>query len=150
MVLLENITSRSSVCFLIFNPFVPNALFIYPQDLTVFWCFQGLEKGCIGNEWVKINQFKSSHQRCSVKKGVKACNFIKERLQHKCFPVKFGKFLRTIILKKICERLLPLIITFVINFEQAGVWFYIKFIYKVIINNISSEAVKKETFVSSS
>ena len=24
-----------------------------PENLTVFWCFQGGEKGCIGNEWVK-------------------------------------------------------------------------------------------------
>ena len=21
----------------------------------VFWCFQGVEKGCIGNEWVKLD-----------------------------------------------------------------------------------------------
>ena len=40
------------------NPFVPNALFPYPLKksghLTVFWCFQGLEKGCIENKCVKI------------------------------------------------------------------------------------------------
>ena len=34
-------------------------------------------------------------------------NFVKKRLQHNCFPVKFGKFLRTPILRNICERLLP-------------------------------------------
>ena len=67
---------------------------------------------------------RSSHWRCSVKKvflkicevsqknicvgvsGHQACNFIKKRLQHMCFPVKFHKFLRTPILKNICERLL--------------------------------------------
>ena len=38
--------------------------------------------------------------------GLKAWNFIKNRLQHSCFPVKFAKFLRTPILKNICERLL--------------------------------------------
>ena len=27
--------------------------------------------------------------------GLKACNFVKKRLQHRCFPVKFAKFLRT-------------------------------------------------------
>ena len=32
------------------NPYVPNALFLY--YLTVFWYFQEIEKGCIGNEWV--------------------------------------------------------------------------------------------------
>ena len=31
------------------NPFVPNAPFLYRK---VFWCFQGVKKGCIGNEWV--------------------------------------------------------------------------------------------------
>ena len=33
-------------------------------------------------------------------------NFIKKRLQPRCFPVKFSKFLRTTILRNICERLL--------------------------------------------
>ena len=41
---------------LFINPFVPNAPFLYyvktSENLTVF-CFQGVEKGCIGNEWVK-------------------------------------------------------------------------------------------------
>ena len=40
-----------------FNPIVHNAPFLYPlktsENLTVFWCFRGVEKGCIGNEWVK-------------------------------------------------------------------------------------------------
>ena len=27
--------------------------------------------------------------------GLKACNFIKKRLQHRCFPVNIAKFLRT-------------------------------------------------------
>ena len=40
-----------------FNPFVANAPFLYPQkiseNLLVFYCFQGLGKGCIGGIWVK-------------------------------------------------------------------------------------------------
>ena len=40
-----------------FNSFVPNALFLFPlktpENRKVFWCFQGIEKGCIGNEWDK-------------------------------------------------------------------------------------------------
>ena len=39
------------------NPFVPNAPFLCPlktsENLTVF-CFQGVEKGCAGNEWVNM------------------------------------------------------------------------------------------------
>ena len=38
--------------------------------------------------------------------GLKACNFINERLQHRCFPDNIVKFLRTSILKNICEGLL--------------------------------------------
>ena len=35
----------------------------------------------------------------------KVCNFIKKRLQHKCFSVNIANFLRTPILKNICGRL---------------------------------------------
>ena len=42
------------------------------------------------------------------------CSFIKKRLQHRFFPLKFAKFLRTLILKNISERLL---LCFYIFFE---------------------------------
>ena len=35
--------------------------------------------------------------------GLQTCNIIKKKLQHRCFPVEFVKFLRTHILKNICE-----------------------------------------------
>ena len=38
--------------------------------------------------------------------GLEACNFIKKRLQLRCFPLNFAKFLRTPILKNICEWVL--------------------------------------------
>ena len=38
--------------------------------------------------------------------GLQACNFIKKRLQRRCFPEKLALFLRPPILKNICERLL--------------------------------------------
>ena len=37
----------------IFNPFVPITLSLPPENLTGFLCFQGVEKGYIGKEWVK-------------------------------------------------------------------------------------------------
>ena len=39
--------------------------------------------------------------------GFQACTFttLLKRFQHRCFPVKFEKFLETPILKNICERL---------------------------------------------
>ena len=76
---------------------------------------------CQMNHRDLLGLFRSSHRRCSVKKGVlkkfayftgkHLCwslfliKFIKKRLQHWCFSVKFAKFLRTSILKNICERL---------------------------------------------
>ena len=41
------------------NPFVPNAPCPYPlktsKNRQVFSCFQGVEKDCIGSEWVNQN-----------------------------------------------------------------------------------------------
>ena len=51
--------------------------------------------------------FTGKHMHCSLFLiRLKTCNFIKRRLQHRCFPVKFAKILRTPILENICERLL--------------------------------------------
>ena len=63
--------------------------------------------------------FRSSHQRCSVKKGVLR-SFAKftgkhlcaETLSHRCFPVNFVKFLRTPFLQNTPERLLLCITNF--------------------------------------
>ena len=38
--------------------------------------------------------------------SLQVCNFITKRPEHRCFPVKIRKFLRTPILKSICKRLL--------------------------------------------
>ena len=47
--------------YIITNPFAPNVPFLYPLKTSeyrkVFWCFQGVEKGCIGNKWVNPFQF---------------------------------------------------------------------------------------------
>ena len=45
-----------SICCLI-NPFIPKKPFLYPlkiwENFKVFWCFQEVERMCIGNKWVK-------------------------------------------------------------------------------------------------
>ena len=45
---------------------------------------------------------------CLFNKAVvlQVCNFIKKKLQHRCFPVIIAKFLRMPNLKNICDRLL--------------------------------------------
>ena len=42
---------------LTFNPFDPNVPFLYSlktsENRKIFWYFQGVEKGCTANEWIK-------------------------------------------------------------------------------------------------
>ena len=58
-------------------------------------------------------KFRNIHKKTPVLEslfnkvvGREACNFIKKRLQHRCFPMNIAKFLRTPILKNIYKRLL--------------------------------------------
>ena len=50
-------TKKGKKSDLYINPFVPNAPLLHPlktsENRKVFWCFQGVEKGCIGNEWIE-------------------------------------------------------------------------------------------------
>ena len=79
---------------------------------------------------IKISGYRSSHQRCSMKKGVlrnftkftgkhlcqslffnkvaglRPATLLKKRLWHRCFPVNFVKFLRTPFLQNTSGRLL--------------------------------------------
>ena len=40
--------------------------------------------------------------------GLQSCNFIKKRLQYRCFPINIAKFVKTPVLKNIFERLFEL------------------------------------------
>ena len=57
-------------------------------------------------EWLKIQELEYLDNLASDDTFCKACYFIKKRLQHRWFPTNIAKFLRTPILKDICERLL--------------------------------------------
>ena len=51
--------------------------------------------------------------------GLQDCNSIKKRLQHRQFPMKIAKFLRTSIFKKICfEEHLPTEVIYKYNLYQ--------------------------------
>ena len=62
------------------------------------------------------------------KSGLQSWNFIKTRLQHRCFPVDIAKFSRTSVLKNIFERL----------FERFPTW----------ANNIKSNIGNEEDIFS--
>ena len=98
---------------LIFNLLVPLfrpspfrvVLFFYITIYGSSHCRFSVEKGILKN----LKNFTGKHLFWSIfliKLQALACNFIKKRLQHRFFSVKFAKLLRTPILKKICERLL--------------------------------------------
>ena len=44
-------------------------------------------------------RFSFSIYRSSHSQSLRTCNFIRKRLQHKCFPMKFVKFLRIVFLQ---------------------------------------------------
>ena len=95
---------------------------------------------------------RSSHRRCSVRKdvlrnfakltgkhlcqglfmsGPKAGIFIKNRLWHRCFPVKFAKFLRTTFSQNTSGRLLLFRVNRVSDFYAKII--YIKVVQWIIV-----------------
>ena len=70
--------------------------------------------------------------------GPQTCNFIKNRLQHRYFPVNIAKFLRTSILENICERLLLYIVLsyFIIKYNFIIITYLILNLSKVFSQNI--------------
>ena len=56
---------------------------------------------------LKISQYPQETPALEpLLKKVQACNFIKKRPKHRCFPVNNATFLRLPILKNICQRVL--------------------------------------------
>ena len=83
----------------------------------------GRGNSVLANKFVKC---KSSHQRCSVKKGVlrsfqkfrkihRKTPVLKKSLWHRCFSVSFAKFLRTAFLQNISGRLILKIFTVILD-----------------------------------
>ena len=66
---------------------------------------------------VFLKEFRNNHRKTPVLEslfnkvaGLKACNYIKERLQHRCFPVNNVKFLRTHFFTEHLRELIDVII----------------------------------------
>ena len=55
--------------------------------------------------------------------GLQACNFIKKRLQQRCFLVNIAKFLRTPILRNICDGMLLQILIIPTLLERKWAYF---------------------------
>ena len=52
--------------------------------------------------FLKISKY-SQENNCVGVAGLQTCKFIEKRLQRRCFPVLIANFLRTSILKNICN-----------------------------------------------
>ena len=65
------------------------------------------KKGVLKNfaNFTGKHRCQSLFEKVAGLQACQTCNFIKKRLQHRCFPMKLAKFLRTPILKNICKRL---------------------------------------------
>ena len=98
----------------------------YFAKCCILYVWQGFEyaselKSHLTDTHNKLRSVSQRKKRCSYRTSVskslflKACNFIKRRLQHSCFPVKFRKFLRKPILKNNCKRLLLVMPSKVMN-----------------------------------
>ena len=91
-------------------------LHFFIRDWRVTVCYYMSRKRFRVNLQSIVTWIKSSHRRCFIKKAVlknfailpgkHLCWSLCWRLQHRCFPVNIVKFLRTPVLKNICERLL--------------------------------------------
>ena len=110
-----------------------------------------LENVSSSHQWcsIKINcswKFRRIHRKAPALEsvfnkvaGLKACNFIQKRLQHKCFPVNIAKVLKTPILKNICKQLL---LTCGVLYEKQQVCFcFLFFSLTLNILHQPSEAV---------
>ena len=75
---------------------------------------------------------------------VLTCNFIKKKLQHRCFPVKFAKILRTSILKNICEELLLIMLLCLVCFEQNP---FLHFDYRLFSDLINTPSNNSPVFL---
>ena len=113
--------------FFVFNVYLPSKNEAIACSFhSVFWCFASCdrmqqqlkisqnsqENTCAGvstyqfhhKAWVGAWNYKESFFNKVA--ANEASNFTKIRLQHRCFPVKFVKFLRTTILMSICQQML--------------------------------------------
>ena len=90
-----------SNCYGLMNAIVPNL--IYRSSRPEMFC----KKGVLRN----FAKFTGKHlcQSLFFNKvaGLRPATLLKKRLWHRCFPVKFAKFLRTLFLTEHLQLLLP-------------------------------------------
>ena len=88
-------TSAKDIFYVKFNPFVPNAPFLYPLKASENhkdFCFQRVEKGCIEKSWEKCCSFLSNNLKNNLKN-----RYTNKHIQS-CYLVNFScTYIRTYI-----------------------------------------------------
>ena len=98
----DKLTGRHLCQSLFFNKLQTSNLSEYHDNLNLTWVMQKQSPECVLKNFPN---FTGKHLMLESLIN-KVVGFNKIRLQHRCFPVKFAKFLRAPILKNICKRLL--------------------------------------------
>ena len=109
---------------------------------TKIFQFEPLVSLCSFNslqmKWLSIKKIFEGELKCwsvffNENASIQSCNFIKRRLQHRCFPMNIATFFRTPVLKKICEQLFKHFPTWINNiaskktFQNSARWKNIPF-----------------------
>ena len=83
--------------------------------------------------------------------GLKACNFIKKRLQHMCFSVKFAKFLRRILKKNYFDEYrqatASILFAFILSHSYNSSYDFIKINFLNCRSSCPEEFSKKTDFI---
>ena len=143
----------ASLCFISFNTFKLLLLLFFQIKILSIFAICGWR--CSVKQGF-LKKFRNIHRRTPVLESLfnkVACNFIKKRLQHKCFPVSIAKFFKTPILMNIYKQLLlctwPLLLLtkkkrWRINNVSMKLEFILKYIMcYVIIKNLMWTVKKK-------
>ena len=117
-ILKPSCTWKLQICLSMCDLFVTTMHWRVKTSLWPFWIVEGFWRSHTGHYNSNQENIKESF-RSSRSQGqgsrLKACNFIKKRIQHRCFAVNIAKFIRTVfftehlwwlLLKFVsCERL---------------------------------------------
>ena len=107
LLLLQNFTTSSKI--FLFSKQVQQILINLGDAEMVVYNFYATETAtrCVLYKNKLFFKFRNIHRKTSVLQSfigvLKVCNFLKKRLQHRCFSVNIQKFLRAFILKSSCE-----------------------------------------------
>ena len=103
-------------CFFLFFFCSPVTFVLQTEEISYFLCnMRKFRTSSAISHWRCSGKFQSLYNKVA---GPETCLFIKKKLQHWHFPMKFTKLLRTPILKNICKRMLLVLLLYSNQIQQ--------------------------------